>query len=146
MNPFVGVSKQSLSVPQLLELIEQFGNESTVYFFRWYHQVSGFHKQLPKKNDFPMIEGQMFDREFELRWKYKSNGLYEVLLLSRAGEHSDFELVGNDWEIQDRNAYLYGSTETRFPNRFTFVDRNIAQRYFIDKQTATVRFIALTVT
>jgi hypothetical protein len=144
MNPFVGVSKK-LSVPELLKLIAKLETESSYYFLRWTHKVSKDWEIAPSENDFPMIEGQMFNHGYELRWKQKSKGSYEVLLLSIAGEDSDFIKVGEGWLTQDRDAHLYSSTETRFSKGFPCKKLDIAQRYFIDKKTATVHFVALTV-
>lgn len=145
MKPFVGVGKEYLSVSQLIDLIGKLAQESSYYFWRLSHKVSGFQTQPPLETDFPMIEGQMFDRESELRWKYKNNGLYDILLLTIAGEHEDFKLVGDKWETKDRDAHLYSQTETRFPKEFYTVDLAVKQRYFIDSKTANVHFIALTV-
>lgn len=145
MNPFVGVSKEYLSVSQLIELIGKLAKESSYYFWRLSHQVSGFQKHPPLETDFPMLEGQMFNQECELRWKYKSQGVYDVLLLTIAGEHTDFKLVGDKWETKDRDAHLYSQTETRFPKEFYTADLAVKQRYFIDSKTATVQFVALTV-
>ncbi|BAZ02574.1 hypothetical protein NIES37_65870 [Tolypothrix tenuis PCC 7101] len=146
MTAFVGVKEKLLSVAKLLDLIQEFAIEPSYYFLRWTHKVSDNWKQVPTENDFPMLEGQMFNQNCELRWKYKRKDSYEVLLLSVAGEYADFSPVGKDWDIQDRNAHLYGSTETRFPKGFPEKAANIAQRYFIDKQTSTVHFVALTIT
>ncbi|MGD1804657.1 hypothetical protein ACP6PL_04340 [Dapis sp. BLCC M126] len=55
------------------------------------------------------------------------------------------------WETKTRSVVSYGKKEieTRFPRKFKIECYNdnidIAQRYFIDVQTATVHFIALTV-
>ncbi|MBN3895670.1 MAG: hypothetical protein HWQ41_10475 [Nostoc sp. NOS(2021)] len=143
MNPFVGVSKKS--VPELLDLIAKLASEPSYYFLRWTHEVSKDWKIEPTETDFPMIEGQMFNKKCELRWKQKRKDSYEVLLLSVAGEYSDFASVGEDWQTQERDAHLYSSTETRFPKGFPSKKLDIAQRYFIDKKTATVHFVALTV-
>lgn len=145
MNPFVGIRKNFLSVPELLELIAKLTTEPSYYFFRWTHKVSKDWEIKPIKTDFPMIEGQMFNQNFELRWKLKRKDSYEVLLLSVSGEYPDFTIVGEDWQTQDRDAHLYSSTETRFPKSFPSKKLDIAQRYFIDKKTATVHFVALTV-
>ena len=145
MKPFVGVGKQLLSAPQLIELIEKFATESTYYFWRLTHKVSGIQQQPPLETDFPMLEGQMFNCDYELRWEYKNNELYDVLLLSIAGEDSAFELVGDSWQTKDRDAHLYSPTETRFPKSFSTVNLDLKQRYFIDSKTATVHFVALTV-
>ncbi|HBE20358.1 MAG TPA: hypothetical protein DEG17_15700 [Cyanobacteria bacterium UBA11149] len=145
MKPFVGVGKEFLSVSQLLELIAKLATESSYYFWRLTHKVSGIKQQPPLETDFPMLEGQMFNAEYELRWKYKSNGRYDVLFLSIRGENSDFAIVGDTWQTQDRNAHLYSPTETRFPKSFNTVNLDLKQRYFIDSKTATVHFVALTV-
>ncbi|MBD2677355.1 MULTISPECIES: hypothetical protein [Nostoc] len=145
MTAFVGVKQELLSVAELLNLIKKFTIEPSYYFLRWNHKVSNNWRQEPTKDDFPMLEGQMFNQNCELRWKYKHKNSYEVLLLSVAGEYSDFKPVGKDWETQDRNAHLHSPTETRFPKGFPEKESDIAQRYFIDKQTSTVHFVALTI-
>ncbi|MGJ5632332.1 hypothetical protein [Nostoc sp. CALU 1950] len=145
MNPFVGVSTKFLSVPELLDLIKKLATEPSYYFLRWTHKVSKDWEVAPTETDFPMIEGQMFNQNSELRWKQKRRDSYEVLLLSVAGEYPDFERVGEDWQTQDRDAHLYSHTETRFPKGFPSKKLDIAQRYFIDKKTTTVHFVALTV-
>jgi hypothetical protein len=143
MNPFVGYKKDQ-SVLQLLELITKLATEPSYYFLRWTHKVSGITKQQPTETDFPMIEGQMFNQKYELRWKQKHKDSYEVLLLSIAGEYPDFERIGEDWQTQDRDAHLYSPTETRFPKGFYPTSIDVKQRYFIDKKTAAVHFVALT--
>ncbi|MDZ8108251.1 MAG: hypothetical protein RM338_21885 [Nostoc sp. DedQUE12a] len=145
MKPFVGVKEKVLSVTELLNLIQKLATKQSYYFLRWTHKVSNDWKLAPTEKDFPMLEGQMFNQNCELRWKYKHKDSYEVLLLSIAGEYSDFIPVGKDWETQDRDAHLYASTETRFPKGFPEKKSDIAQRYFIDKQTSTVHFVALTI-
>ena len=144
MKPFVGVGKEYLSVSQLIDLIGKLAQESSYYFWRLSHKVSGFQKQPPLETDFPTIEGQMFDRKSELRWKYKRQGVYDVLLLTIAGEHEDFKPVGDAWQTQERDAHLYAPTETRFPKGFHTVDLDVKQRYFIDSNTGTVHFVSLT--
>lgn len=145
MNPFVGVSTELLSVPELLKLITKLATQPSYYFLRWTHKVSKDWELAPTETDFPMIEGQMFNQNSELRWKQKRKDSYEVLLLSVAGESPDFIKVDGDWQTQDRDAHLYSSNETRFPKGFPSKKLDIAQRYFIDKKTATVHFVALTV-
>ena len=70
---------------------------------------------------------------------------FSVLILSTQASEPDFKLVGKDWESQKRDAHIYPPTETRFPQRITDSDVDIAQRYFLDKHTSTVHFVALTV-
>jgi hypothetical protein len=143
MNPFVGYKKDQ-SVLQLLELITKLATEPSYYFLRWTHKVSGITKQQPTETDFPMIEGQMFNQKYELRWKQKHKDSYEVLLLSIAGEYPDFERIGEDWQTQDRDAHLYSPTETRFPKGFYPTSIDVKQRYFVDQKTSAVHFVALT--
>jgi len=48
------------------------------------------------------------------------------------------------WQIRNLNAQFYPATETRFPQGITYPERlDIGQRYFIDKQTGIVQFVAL---
>jgi len=142
MNPFVGVKKVS-SADELKQLLDSFPSPHNYYFLRWHHKVSGIQKKL---EEFPCPEGQMFNPELELRWKQKGQN-FDVLLLSTTepnAEHS-FKKVGEEWVTQQRQAHIYPSTETRFPKGFNSTDIKIAQRYFFDKQTSTVHFVALTV-
>ncbi|BAY21678.1 hypothetical protein NIES2100_14350 [Calothrix sp. NIES-2100] len=163
MKPFVVYKKKPLSVQDLLKLItsleklavEKLTCEPSYYFLRWTHKVSRDWKKAPIEECFPMIEGQMFNHYYELRWKYKRQDVYEVLLLSKdsdevlissiAKDYPDFAPVGEHWHTQDRDAHLHSPTETRFPKGFPDKKSDIAQRYFIDKQTSTVHFVALTI-
>ncbi|MEB3282488.1 MAG: hypothetical protein VKK42_26570 [Lyngbya sp.] len=145
---FVG-SKNISSVEELKELLTQNANSSSYYFLRWVDKVSGIIEEFP--SDFeqnPSPEGQMFNSEFELRWKRKDSG-FEVLLLTEGdslpGEWKTIE-EGCEWETEVRKACLYQPTVTRFPRKFKYPkDINLAQRYFKNKTTSTVHFIALTV-
>jgi len=57
--------------------------------------VSGIVDQLPQ--EFPSPEGQMFNADWELRWKQQGKG-YEVLLLKQI---LSLDLsVGQNWETQ----------------------------------------------
>jgi hypothetical protein len=121
-----------------------------------------------------MIEGQMFNYHCELRWKRKAKGSYEVLLLTIAGNNHSFDAVKEateekpePWRIEPNEqkkfpsyaypAYGYRPDETRFPKELIYPpnlnirlkDENqklpkLAQRYFIDNETSTVQFVALT--
>jgi hypothetical protein len=168
---FVGVNPQVLSLEELIQVLEKLETSAkpSYYFLRWSHRVSGFwQRRLEEFSSlaedisdriivnqieaaFPSLEGQMFNSQIELRWK-KKKANYEVLLLSATGsqeDYPDFHLVGNDWKVVNRDAHLYASTptqtETRFPKKFDHQDIKVAQRYFMDSQTATVHFVALTV-
>ncbi len=171
---FVGVSPQAIPPQDLIALLEKLEIVATSYYFlRWAHRVSGIwqrrFEQFPTLAEdirdrlanpvdksqsleaFPSPEGQMFNSQLELRWKQKGAN-YEVLLLSANGSNQDyskFQPVGSDWQVVERDAYLYASTptqtETRFPRRFDYQDIKVAQRYFKDSKTATVHFVALTV-
>lgn len=168
---FVGVNPQVLLPQELIQVLEKLETsaEPSYYFLRWSHRVSGFwqrrFEEFPSLAEdisdrisvnqieaaFPSLEGEMFNSQIELRWK-KKEAKYEVLLLSATGSQEDypeFQLVGNGWQVVNRDAHLYASTptqtETRFPKKFDHQDIKVAQRYFMDSQTATVHFVALTV-
>ncbi len=171
---FVGVHSQVLSAQELIQVLEKLETSAqpSYYFLRWSHRVSGFwqrrFEEFPSlakdigdrinrinfnqiEAAFPSPEGQMFNNQLELRWK-KKQANYEILLLSATGSQEDypeFQLVGNDWNVVNRNAHLYASgptqTETRFPKKFDHQDIKVAQRYFMDSKTTTVHFVALTV-
>ena len=145
MKPFVGYQEKPLSVSDLLELIDKLKTENTYYFLRWTNRVSGIIEN--PSDDFPMLEGQMFNEEFELRWRYKKNNTYEVLFLTTGENHHEFQGLGENWQVEERNAQFYQKTETRFPKGFNYPENlniKIKQRYFQDKTTATVHFVALT--
>ncbi|MFM5900927.1 MAG: hypothetical protein ACKO9R_07245 [Dolichospermum sp.] len=143
MTAFVGYKENPLSDAELVNLINSLATENTYYFLYWTNEVSGIKEQMIDK--FPMLEGQMFNHEFELRWKYKKDNTYEVLLLSMNGANSEFKPLEKEWQIEERNAYFYPSTETRFPKDFNYPKHlEIKQRYFLDQTTATVHFVALT--
>jgi hypothetical protein len=141
---FVGV-KKPVSVAELLKLIDKLAIERNYYFCRWSHQVSENWETAPEDKHFPMLEGQMFNAQCELRWKRKPNDNYELLLLSIAPIQSDFIPIGETWETQQRDTYLLSPSDRRFPKHLPQQKTDIAQRYFIDKKTATVHFVALTI-
>ncbi|MDH6085774.1 hypothetical protein [Umezakia ovalisporum] len=141
---FVGVKKY-LSVTDLLSLIKKFAIEPSYYFLRWTHEVSKHWEERPEEKHFPMLEGQMFNKQCELRWKHKPKNGYEVLLLSIGGEEPDFIKIGESWQIQEREAYLISPENKRFPKSLPPPKEDMAQRYFVDEKTATVHFVALTI-
>lgn len=151
---FVGYTKQPISDVELQKLLEQCAQNTSYYFLRWAHAVSGIVEYLPDqfphpdslKGEFPSPEGQLFNAELELRWK-RRNQQYEVLLLqkSKPAQLDGFEEIPGKWEVRDRNANFYRSDETRFPKGFNYPkDCDIQQRYFSDANTSTVHFVALT--
>lgn len=142
MNAFVSVSEQLLAADQLKELLQKYATQPSYYFLRWPHKVSKIEESFPQ--EFPSPEGQMFNCDRELRWKQKGDK-FTVLLLSIAGNEPGFKPVGHEWETEERTAHFYPETETRFPQRLPATNIKVAQRYFKDKQTATVHFVALTV-
>lgn len=159
MKGFVYFKQVSLS-DELRALIEKLLIEPSYYFLRYPHAVSGIWRKLPE-DWFAGFEGQMFNAERELRWKKQTLG-YEVLLLSRVEAAPDlgFTPISSNgkainWKICDRHAYFHNMDETQFPKGFIYKgvegeDINpkkipISQRYFQDKDTATVHFVALTV-
>jgi hypothetical protein len=94
-----------------------------------------------------------------------------VLLLTIDDNHHGFTKLAETWEIEPNDekkfpsyaypAHGYRPEETRFPQKFIYADSldirliteesnkpnklKLAQRYFLDKKTATVHFVALTV-
>ncbi|WP_448564803.1 hypothetical protein [Trichothermofontia sp.] len=143
---FVGY-RQVDSGETLRDLIDQcVAQIPSYYFLRWAHQVSGMIADLPE--DFPSPEGQVFNAKMELRWKRQGQG-YSVLLLSNSAAPVDgFTPSPGDWETRDRLVRCHDSKETQYPKGFYFdqgVNPNyIRQRYFRDRRTATVHFVALT--
>jgi hypothetical protein len=120
----------------------------------------------PPTETFPSPEGQLFNSILEIRWKQQKGG-YQVLILSSQNQQSiftyqdkqlflqleekkiTFKIVKENWEVLEQNTLTHSPTETRFPKNLpqSVNDEkvNIAQRYFRDKNTATVHFVALTV-
>ncbi|UKP00944.1 hypothetical protein [Nostoc sp. UHCC 0870] len=170
---FVGVNQQPLSAEELIKLLQKFSTPPSYYFLRWAHRVGGFWRlgaedseytsleadvraRLQKNLDetFPSPQGQLFNSILEVRWQQKQ-GKYEVLLLSSQDKAPIFQLqnkqysfrpIKRNWEIIEQNVLLHSPTETRFPKDLNSEDiKNIAQRYFRDKHTATVHFVALTI-
>ncbi|MFB2974752.1 hypothetical protein [Microseira sp. BLCC-F43] len=158
MNAFVGVSEQLFTQEELRELLQSMSHQPGYYFLRWPHAVSGILEKLPE--EFPSPEGQMFNFDRELRWKQQKPGLYTVLILSNNGETAGFTAIDGNWKTQQRDAYGYRTDETRFPRSLIYPESlaprfsedktqtnkpKLAQRYFIDANTSTVHFVALTV-
>ena len=142
---FVG-RQQVLSADELRQVMLKLATASLpcYYFLRWPHQVSGIISEL---EEFPSPEGQMFTSKLELRWKTSKAG-YDLLYLGIAPPPPNlgFQALDGEWGTLDRPAYRFPATETRFPQGFEHrANPKLAQRYFLDTQTATVHFIALTV-
>lgn len=139
---FVGKSDRLLSAIELKSLLDNLAaKESSYYFLRWFHQVSGFISELPE--NFAAPEGQMFNKTLELRWKQVGEN-FEVLLLSTTGSQPGFMPIGDAWGVEQKKAIVYPQTETRFPQRIKDGGVNIFQRYFFNPHTATIHFVALT--
>jgi hypothetical protein len=148
--------RSGLSPDEVKELLEKLATEKSYYFVRSPHAVSGICMKLPEEF-FPGFEGQMFNADRELRWK-KQGSVYQALLLSRVeADLEGFEAIDKDceWQICDRTAYFHPLDEPKFPKTFVYKGENdkkifsnnisIGQRYFQEKRTATVHFVALTV-
>ncbi|MEC4892542.1 MAG: hypothetical protein SAL07_08150 [Oscillatoria sp. PMC 1051.18] len=140
MNAFVGKC-DNLTEAELKNLLLQFATESSYYCFRWAHKISKFETELPDKLS---PEGQMFDSVRELRWQWKKD-CFNVLVLSSKNEETGFQLIGKKWEYQQLPGRVYPPTETRLPKVVDVGNVNIAQRYFLDTETKTVHFVALTI-
>ncbi|MGH1394844.1 MAG: hypothetical protein ACRAVC_12575 [Trichormus sp.] len=139
MKPFVGV-KTAKSVDELLDLMKKLATESSYYFLRWTHKVSGITEKQPTEAELQqIIEGQMFNYLCELRWKKKDKDSYEMLLLTIDENHHSFmpikKIKDKDkqkepWRIEPNNpekfpsyaypAYGYRPDETRFPKGFDY--------------------------
>lgn len=163
---FVGTQSVASSDALRKLLLKTLPDTPRCYFLRWVHEVSGFEYEMPA--DFPSPEGEMLTSEFEIRWKQMPQG-YDVLLLhSREPDPNwGFEPIKKDWiwiaseplrvHLHPKGApqdALEKRKDTRFPNDFNypndlFTDPNdpnskLQQRYFQNKQTGTVHFVALT--
>jgi hypothetical protein len=148
---FVGCLKNPVDKEELRELFKQFEAPKFLYFLRWPHKVSGF---IPKLEGELSPEGQLITSNCELRWKQKI-GKFDALLLSKddvsSPDLSAFEAIDGDWQLEDHEAEIHGKnkdkergSETRFPKDFRNSASSIKQRYFIDRRTGTVHFVALT--
>ena len=138
-------TKTVASVEELRSLLSEFAPDCC-YFGRWAHKVSGLVRSIDTV--LPSPEGQMFCPECEVRWQQQPDRSYTVLLLHGDRSVTDwgFEPVGNGWQVSaPLAAYQYTAEETRFPQGFHNPDRiGLQQRYVRDLETATVRFVALT--
>ena len=144
---FVGTA-DNIDQAALEKLIKNCVGDQAWRFLRWPHDV-----QLcppSKAIDYTCREGQVFDQKSELRWKKLKGEQYSVLLLSTNQLDKSLTPVGETWTPKDLEANFYPKTETRFPKGLDYDDSSdnkldIGQRYFIDKATGTVHFIALRV-
>jgi len=147
--PFVGDNATPLDITTLATLINRYVAEPAWHCLRWPHTIS-LGAGLPSTAALECPEGQVFNRDRELRWK-RRQGTYTVLLLSITSvPNTDLRALVNPqhqpqtWQIRNLNAQFYPATETRFPQGITYPERlDIGQRYFIDKQTGIVQFVAL---
>ncbi|NEZ59119.1 hypothetical protein [Adonisia turfae] len=142
---FVGTAN-NINQGILQSLIGHHVSKQAWRFLRWPDRVELL--EPTEAIDYSCREGQVFNQDCELRWKRQGDH-YSVLLLSVA-ENSEGEEtlagVGNNWTAEERNANFYPPTETRFPRGLAYSEKlDIGQRYFIDKDTGTVHFIALRV-
>ena len=154
MNTGFVYVRSRLSADEVKKLLEKLATEESYYFVRSPHAVSGICRKLPDELSLG-FEGQMFNSDRELRWK-KQGTVYEALLLSGVpADLEGFEPIGKNWEYCDRAAYFHDLDEPKFPKTFIYKGENdekikfnkinIGQRYFQEKSTATVHFVALTV-
>ncbi|MBE9040989.1 hypothetical protein IQ235_09370 [Oscillatoriales cyanobacterium LEGE 11467] len=142
MPGFVGI-KKSVSTEELQILLEQWKKPNSYYCLRWHHQASDIVKTL--KEAFPSPEGRMFDAERELRWKQLTQSTFSLLLLSENEDITQFEPLIGSWEYEDRASISDPDIKIRLPQKMTIESGEIGQRYFRDRDTGTVHFIALTV-
>jgi hypothetical protein len=145
------------SIDSLRSLLAKLADKGDCYYFaRWPHGVSGMEKAIddlspsskksPEKEFEGSPEGQMFSSKFEVRWKQNHTG-YELLLLhcEQSVSKWQFTPIGQSWIVSDAlNTCFYDIDETRFPQEFQIAGKaKLYQRYFQDKDTATVHFVAL---
>jgi hypothetical protein len=128
----------------LNELKAQLENHHFCYFLRWPHDVSGIidHAELERKDLSQTPEGQAFNYAAELRWK-RNGDRFDLLWLGTQTPASDFQELPGEWVYEDHQAVVYKKTETRLPKAVKLPHIHIGQRYFRDRQTAIIHFIAL---
>lgn len=128
----------------LHQVIERYTQPGNLFFLRWLHQVSGIITELP---DQLSPEGQLFNANFELRWKKRQRG-YDVLWLGQNAPDSSeiFTAIKRQWQTEDHPALLHDRKTPQYPNLFKYPrELKVWQRYFRDAETGIVHFIALTV-
>ncbi|NJR49868.1 MAG: hypothetical protein HC780_10185 [Leptolyngbyaceae cyanobacterium CSU_1_3] len=142
-------STQVKDEKDLEALLKNHLHEPTYYFLRQTHQVSGILQEFPEKLD--VLEGQLFNAEFEVRWKCNPQQKgYSVLVLSRSSlKDSSLKPLPGQWESEDHSILLHDPKTPQYPNGFTYKEgvdvSRIYQRYFRNVDTFAVQFIALTV-
>lgn len=145
MNNQVFVGTKTVNLLEFQELLkhEFIKTDKTYYFLNWVDKVEGFLPGVPEQL---APEGQIFTPQLELRWR-KQGDDYNLLLLSRIGNFGNCQPIKKDWQWkhETRNAHTYPRTETRFPRTIKANNLKIKQHYFINKQTSTIHFVALTI-
>lgn len=138
MNP---AKVNSWSKASFSDLEAQLKRPDLYFFLRWPDKISGIVKDLP--DPFPSPEGQAFNQVLEIRWKQRGDR-YDLLWLGTLEASGGFEPIAGDWLYEDRNALVYPPTETRLPQAIQVSNTlDIGQRYFCDRRTGTIHFIAL---
>lgn len=138
MSAFVG-TKMVETDEEIKTLIDRVLGSDRCYFLRWPDKVSGLCRSLP--DGFPSPEGEVFTSDCALRWKAQGKR-YSVLLLSTTNGVKGFDPIDADWGFRDLPGKVYPATETRLPQEVVHRGINIEQRYFLDKKTETVHFVA----
>jgi hypothetical protein len=147
--PFVGDNATPIDADMLQALIERCIAKPAWHCLRWPHTIS-LGAELPSTTALDCPEGQVFNRDRELRWKRRKDTYTVLLLSSTSVPDTDLRALANPqhqpqaWQIRNLNDQFYPATETRFPQGITYPERlDIGQRYFIDEQTGIVQFVAL---
>ena len=156
MTAFVGTRSVETS-DQLKSLLQDLPAQSRCYFLRWVHKVSGFSYSLPA--EFPSSKGEMLTPDFEVRWQQTRQG-YDLLVLAHHKPMSEygFQALNKDFAwitLEPLSVHLSPKGKpqdtaekrqnTRFPQPLIYPDDlKLQQRYFQDKHTGTVHFVALT--
>jgi hypothetical protein len=145
---FVGTKRVDLS--ELKKLLSNLSKDKTYYFLKWIDKVKGFHPFNDSIFSDLSPEGQIFNSQWELRWR-KQGKSFDLLLLSIEENIADFQPLKQDWiwQYQDRDVIVHPKKETRFLQSESLsqnaITNEIKQRYFIHQQTSTIHFIALTI-
>lgn len=117
---------------------------NSVFEVRWKQQKIWSNQDLKNSSQEPKVKYQVLLLSSQDKQSI-FNSKDEQLIFQFQNEKICFQPIKGNWEILEQNVLLHARNETRFPKEFTSDKLNnlIAQRYFRDKDTATVHFVAL---
>ena len=142
---FVSIQDTVLDQPALAKLIQRCLTGDTWHCWRS-PQAIALDVGLPTDCSLSSPKGQVFNQDRELRWKRQGSEYAVLLLSSTKVDDPALKPLKADlkWFIRDLSANFYPPPETRFPRGVTYPkDLDIGQRYFIDRETGIVQFVAL---